>query len=73
MVSKSPRAGCSQVVDIVALGTVCDIVPLQSLNQTFIVARGLELVARRGNLGIAALCDQAKVIEMPEAWHLDTF
>ena len=43
-----------KLLDIVALGTVCDVVPLVGLNRAFVV-RGLEVARRGDNVGIAAL------------------
>jgi single-stranded-DNA-specific exonuclease len=57
-----------QWLDIVALGTVCDVVPLIGLNRA-IVAQGLKVAARRGNAGLAALADVAGLAEKPDAWH----
>ncbi len=56
-------------LDIVALGTVCDMVPLTGLNRA-LVAQGLKVMARRGNSGLAALADVAGVRERPSAFHL---
>lgn len=55
-------------LDLVALGTVCDVVSLTGLNRAF-VAQGLKVMARRGNQGIAALCDVARLDEMPTVYH----
>jgi single-stranded-DNA-specific exonuclease len=41
-------------LDLVALGTVCDVVPLSGLNRAFVV-KGLAAMRRNGNAGIAAL------------------
>src|SRR5690606_35623847 len=49
-------------LDLVALGTVCDVVPLIGLNRAF-VAQGLKVMARRGNAGLAALADVAGLDE----------
>ena len=43
---------------IVALGTVCDVVPLIGLNRA-LVTQGLKVMAQRGNPGITALADCA--------------
>ncbi|MBT7771393.1 MAG: single-stranded-DNA-specific exonuclease RecJ, partial [Rhodospirillales bacterium] len=43
-----------QWLDIVALGTVCDVVPLVGVNRA-LVAQGLKVMARRANTGITAL------------------
>ena len=54
-------------LDLVALGTVCDVVPLKGLNRA-IVAQGLKVMAARGNPGIAALAESAMVNGAPNAW-----
>lgn len=58
-----------QWLDIVALATVADVVPLTGLNRA-LVRQGLAVMAKRGNPGLAALADIAKLDEKPEAWHL---
>ena len=55
-------------LDLVALGTVCDVVPLTGLNRAF-VRQGLTVMARRCNLGLAALADIAGVKEQLKAYH----
>ncbi len=55
-------------LDLVALGTVCDVVPLIGLNRAF-VAQGLKVMARRGNVGLAALADVAGLDETPGTYH----
>lgn len=55
-------------LDLVALGTVCDVVPLVGLNRA-LVAQGLKVMARRGNAGIAALADLCRLSERPDAYH----
>jgi single-stranded-DNA-specific exonuclease len=57
-----------QWLDLVALGTVCDVVPLTGVNRA-LVAQGLKVMARRGNQGIVALPDISRMNEAPEAWH----
>jgi single-stranded-DNA-specific exonuclease len=58
-----------QWLDIVALGTVCDVVPLTGINRA-LVTQGLKVMAKRGNVGLAALADVAGVRERPDAYHL---
>lgn len=58
-----------QWLDLVALGTVCDVVSLTGLNRAF-VAQGLKVVGERHNPGIRALMDVARVDEAPGAYHL---
>ena len=48
------------LVDLVALGTVGDLVPLQGTNRA-LVRRGLERINAMGRLGLRALCRQAGV------------
>ena len=57
------------LLDLVALGTVCDVVPLKGLNRAF-VARGLDVMRHRRNLGLKTLMDVAGVRECPEPYHL---
>ena len=56
-------------LDLVALGTVCDVVPLVGLNRA-LVCQGLKVLKRRGNAGLAALADVARIATEPEAYHL---
>ena len=58
-----------QWLDLVALGTVADVVPLKGLNRAF-VAQGLKIMAVRRNPGLAALADVAGIAEAPSAYHL---
>ena len=55
-------------LDLVALGTVADVVPLTGLNRA-LVAQGLKVMRKRGNPGIAALADVASVSEPLGAYH----
>lgn len=55
-------------LDLVALGTVCDVVPLIGLNRAF-VAQGLKVMARRGNPGLSALADISGLDEAPGTYH----
>lgn len=55
-------------LDIVALGTVCDVVPLTGLNRAF-VAQGLRVMAMRQNAGLVALGDVAGLSEPPNTFH----
>ena len=56
-------------LDLVALATVADVVPLVGLNRAFVV-QGLTVMRARGRIGLAALFDAAGLSEPPEAWHL---
>jgi single-stranded-DNA-specific exonuclease len=67
-----PAPDLMHYLDIVALGTVCDIAKLTGVNRAF-VAQGLKVMARRGNVGLVALGDVAKMENKPEAWHCGFF
>jgi len=56
-------------LDLVALGTVCDVVPLTGLNRA-LVTQGIKVLRGRGNVGLAALADVAGLNEPPGAYHL---
>jgi single-stranded-DNA-specific exonuclease len=58
-----------QWLDLVALGTVCDVVPLTGVNRA-LVAQGLKVMSRRSNPGLAALADVARIDTRPSAYHL---
>ena len=64
-----PEPKLLQWLDLVALGTVCDVVPLTGLNRV-LVAQGLKVAAGRGNPGLAALGDLAKLDQRPGTYHL---
>lgn len=57
------------LLDLVALGTVCDVMPLTGLNRTF-VTQGLKVMGARKNIGLRALADQAGIDEAPTPYHL---
>ncbi len=63
-----PEPDLMQWLDLVALGTVCDMVPLSGLNRAY-VAGGLKIMTRRGNPGLTALCDVARMNEPPGVYH----
>lgn len=56
-------------LDIVALGTVCDVMTLTGLNRAF-VKQGLKIARARKNIGYAALCDIAQLEEAISCYHL---
>ncbi len=51
-----------------ALGTVCDVVPLVGLNRAF-VSQGLKVMGRRHNPGLVALADVARVDSKLSEYH----
>ncbi|HKH33936.1 MAG TPA: DHHA1 domain-containing protein, partial [Beijerinckiaceae bacterium] len=56
-------------LDLVALATVADVVPLQGLNRAF-VRQGLAVIRARGRIGLSAIFDAAGLAQTPECWHL---
>ncbi len=56
-------------LDLVALGTVCDVVALTGLNRA-LVAQGIKVARRGANPGIAALAEVAGVSDPLDAYHL---
>lgn len=58
-----------QGLDLVALATVADVAPLVGLNRAF-VRKGCALMRGRGRVGLAALCDAARLSGPPQAYHL---
>lgn len=56
------------LLDIVALGTVCDVVPLTGLNRA-LVTQGLKVMSRRQNVGLTALADVARLDGTPGTYH----
>src|SRR5215468_3356312 len=67
--STRPEPDLLSLLDLVALGTVADVVPLTGLNRAF-VAKGLLALRRRENAGLTALMDVARLSGPPEPWHL---
>ena len=57
------------LLDLVALGTVCDVMPLTHLNRVF-VTHGLKLLEKRHNLGLATLMEVAGVSGKLSSYHL---
>ena len=56
-------------LDLVCLGTVCDVVPLTGLNRA-IVYQGLKVLKKRSNLGIKTLYDLCGIKAEPNTYHL---
>ncbi len=54
------------LLDLVALATVCDVMPLTGLNRA-LVAQGLRVMRRRERAGLAALLQVAAAAEVPDA------
>ena len=58
-----------EFLDLVSLGTVCDVVPLIGLNRA-IVKQGLKILKKRSNLGLKTLYDICKINSQPTTYDL---
>ena len=58
-----------QCLDLVALATICDVVPLIGLNRAF-VCSGLKIMGQRRRLGLAALADIGGLNHAPDPYAL---
>jgi single-stranded-DNA-specific exonuclease len=67
--SARPEPDLLQFLDLVALGTVADVVPLKGLNRAF-VTKGLIALRARENLGLRALMDVSRLSGPPAPFHL---
>ncbi|MDE2302133.1 MAG: single-stranded-DNA-specific exonuclease RecJ [Sphingomonadales bacterium] len=59
-----PEPDLFGLLDLVALGTVADVAALHGVNRAF-VAQGLKVMARRANIGLAALVDASRLTRAP--------
>ena len=66
--ARRPEPDLRRWLDLVALGTICDVVPLAGLNRA-LVAQGLRVAARGANPGLAALARAARIAWPPSAEH----
>jgi len=64
-----PEPNMLQWLELVALATVCDVVPLKGLNRAY-VTQGLKIMARRENPGLSALADVARLKRKPDPYAL---
>ncbi|QEX22621.1 single-stranded-DNA-specific exonuclease RecJ [Hypericibacter adhaerens] len=64
-----PEPDLLQWLDLVALGTVADVVPLTGINRA-LVTQGIKVLGKRANAGLAALSDVARLEGAPSAYHL---
>lgn len=64
-----PEPNLLEELDLVALATVADVAALKGVNRAF-VRQGLKVLGRRGNAGLAALCDASRLSGAPSAHHL---
>ena len=57
------------ILDLVSLGTVCDVVPLVGLNRAF-VHQGLKVLKRKSNLGLKTLIEVCNIESSITSYHL---
>jgi single-stranded-DNA-specific exonuclease len=57
------------LLDLVALGTVADVARLHGLNRAF-VTQGLKVMAAKGNVGLSALAEAARLVKAPSCRDL---
>ena len=58
--SNKKRPNLKMLLDLVAVGTIADMVPLQGINRLLVKA-GMEAIASGKNYGMAALCQQTSI------------
>lgn len=56
------------MLDLVALATICDVVPLKGVNRAFVV-KGTMVARSQSNIGLAALARVARIGEPLNAFH----
>lgn len=64
-----PEPDLMNLLDLVALGTVCDVVPLLGLNRAY-VRQGLKVMAKMQNIGLRQLMKVLNMQEAPTVYHL---
>lgn len=64
-----PEPHLLELLDLVALATVADVVPLLGLNRAY-VTKGLAVMRQRANIGLRALADAAGLAQAPTPYHL---
>ncbi|MEO0347831.1 MAG: single-stranded-DNA-specific exonuclease RecJ [Pseudomonadota bacterium] len=67
--NNKPEPDLMAQLDLVALGTVCDVMQLTGLNRALVKA-GLKQMRKRLNLGITAICDLANLQQPANVYHL---
>ncbi|MBV8686395.1 MAG: single-stranded-DNA-specific exonuclease RecJ [Alphaproteobacteria bacterium] len=67
--AERPEPRLTDLLDLVALGTVADVAQLRGLNRAF-VTQGLKVMAQRRNVGLAALADAARLTRAPTCTDL---
>jgi len=68
-VNKYKEPNLLNFLDLVALGTVCDVVSLKKFNRNFVI-KGLEIIKKRTHNGIKSLIDNSKIKNTPTSSDL---
>ncbi len=69
IINKINEPNLINYLDLVSLGTVCDVVPLIGLNRA-IVKQGLKILKLKKNLGLKTLLDVCGVQAKPNIYHI---
>jgi single-stranded-DNA-specific exonuclease len=67
-IKKEDVPSLSSILDLVALGTICDVVPLVGANRA-LVRQGLKVMSKRQNIGINALFEVSDIEDYPNVFH----
>jgi len=68
-INKIQEPNLLNFLDLVSLGTICDVVPLIGLNRA-IVKQGLKIINLKKNLGLKTLIDLCKIETKTSTYHL---
>jgi single-stranded-DNA-specific exonuclease len=66
---KIPEPNLLSFLDLVALGTICDVVKLDNLNRTF-VKQGLKVINKTKNFGLRSLIESSGIQNEIDEYHL---
>ncbi|MBV0899809.1 MAG: single-stranded-DNA-specific exonuclease RecJ [Wolbachia endosymbiont of Fragariocoptes setiger] len=67
--SNNKEPNLFNLLDLVALGTVCDVMEITGLNRAF-VFQGLKIISERKNIGLRILSDALGILEKPNVSRL---
>ena len=69
LLSQKKMPNLLSYLDLVALGTVCDVMPLIKLNRVY-VAQGIKIMTKTQNIGLKALQQSSGINEKISCFHL---
>ncbi len=69
LVKNNKEINLINLLDLVALGTICDVVPLDLLNRTF-VTQGLKIFNEMKNIGLRVLCSYLNLTNRIDEYHV---